>query len=777
MGTWQLGLEYLGYGGNGEYGEDSVLVTHSLVTDSALSMPSVLVAAINTTDYFNGLFGLGITQGRFNGKVAESPLTQAVQKSGWIPSYSYAYTAGAHYRKSFAPIPSRVACSYVAGDSPVSLTLGGYQQARFEDHGIEFNLDSRDGLPHSLVRAIEVNITDGENKPKHWNSSTEILSTFNNSFDALIDSTTPYLWLPEEICDRFAQTLNLTYNSTFELYTITDEQYRDFMKEDSFSFTFSLSSYDNTNYYDEPLDTYGVINITIPARAFTSTLQYPFMNEAIEYGDPAVPYFSLRRATNTSTLIIGRSFLQEAYIVTKYDEGAFSLYQALFPDISESNINFTTIYQPDNAAYPGPGYYEDEGLSKAEQAGIAVGVIVGCSILGTIGWLCYRRRQKKRHGHPDTSSEKAKDLASLSTQDSPVSRILSLLGRRWKSPKTGAVYEKDVEHVSEAPNTQIYELPAPIPPAELDADDRYSLNGDTLGTDSTQNMTAYEVARRKMDRQLQGPVPAYSPPSDGVLVPAEKAEQIITTTQITPPRVRTHPPSPPVSPSAETGTAVSNTMNISLPSPITPRLDWTPRIGEPPSPLTSTNVGSSTQQSGPLLRPESSESDTDNSVTSSHLGSDNAKFVGTSNLPLSMGQATVQRTPIEPSRVVYLGPLPGNVRLSQHGSESQLLDANDEADIADEDVHRGHNTYDSLGSNFTVDEEMRIEMTRQGNSSSHGTSGLRQVQTNGASIQQSSSARGNEPTSPDNHGRIDPGFDLVHVPQLAERRYSWEEER
>lgn len=98
MGTWQLGLEYLGYGGNGEYGQDSALLMHTLGTDDTLSMSGVLIAAINTTDYLNGLFGLGITQGNFGGKVAMSPLTEAVQKAGWIPSYSYGYTAGASYR-------------------------------------------------------------------------------------------------------------------------------------------------------------------------------------------------------------------------------------------------------------------------------------------------------------------------------------------------------------------------------------------------------------------------------------------------------------------------------------------------------------------------------------------------------------------------------------------------------------------------------------------------------------------------------------------------------
>lgn len=96
LGTWQLGLSYLGYGGNGNYGRD-LINTQSPLTSEPFTMDNVLIASINTTQYLTGLFGLGITQGNFNGTVAESPMTQAVSEYGLIPSYSFGYTAGAHY--------------------------------------------------------------------------------------------------------------------------------------------------------------------------------------------------------------------------------------------------------------------------------------------------------------------------------------------------------------------------------------------------------------------------------------------------------------------------------------------------------------------------------------------------------------------------------------------------------------------------------------------------------------------------------------------------------
>jgi hypothetical protein len=99
LGSYGLGLDHLGYDGVGQYGLDSIQSTSHIQKDASFSMDGVLMSAVNTTDYFLGQFGVGITQGDFgNGLVAESPLTMAVKDFGLIPSYSYGYTAGAYYR-------------------------------------------------------------------------------------------------------------------------------------------------------------------------------------------------------------------------------------------------------------------------------------------------------------------------------------------------------------------------------------------------------------------------------------------------------------------------------------------------------------------------------------------------------------------------------------------------------------------------------------------------------------------------------------------------------
>ncbi|KAF5016523.1 hypothetical protein F66182_11770, partial [Fusarium sp. NRRL 66182] len=528
LGIWQLGLGYLGYGGNGDYGRDLISV-QSPLGDQAHTMDNVLIAAINTTRYLDGLFGLGITQGNFNGTVADSPLTQAVGQYGWIPSYSFGYTAGAHYSALFVTLISRQVLIRI-GNAPVSLTLGGVETSRFQPHDNIFALTQEDNLERPLVRGIEIAPAEGQDAPDSWDSSSLLLSQWNSSFYGLIDSTTPYLWLPDDICDQFAQALGLTYNSTFDLYTLDNDQYRQYSSDGSFNLTFMLSSFDDNDNFGDPYRVSGIVNITLPLRAFVGLLQYPFMQDMIHYGDPAIPYFMLRKAHNSTTYILGRAFLQESYLITRYDEGVFSIHQALFPEQPLADAELDAIEQPDNSPYPPP--HKDrssEGLSTGQMAGIGVGVGVGIFVACATAlavWLYCRRKRKRsaENSRSPTDDQTLTPKTAASSPKSPLSQLFSRIIGRKNSSRHAEGQDGDKEKVVEAPDNQIHEMSAPLPPAELDGDDGLSLNGDTeLGTDSSQNISAYEAARRKMERQLQGPVPTYTPLADGAELPPEKA--------------------------------------------------------------------------------------------------------------------------------------------------------------------------------------------------------------------------------------------------------------
>ena len=56
---------------------------------------------MNTTEYYLGMFGLGVVPGNFKDVTSLPALSGLVEKDGAIPSHSYGYTAGAMYRKPF----------------------------------------------------------------------------------------------------------------------------------------------------------------------------------------------------------------------------------------------------------------------------------------------------------------------------------------------------------------------------------------------------------------------------------------------------------------------------------------------------------------------------------------------------------------------------------------------------------------------------------------------------------------------------------------------------
>ncbi len=100
---YTLGLDsQLGFDGNGTYGYDNIALS------DVISVPSQTVGVINfnTTDYWLGFFGLGVEPTNFTNIDKPSFLDSMVENQSLVPSHSYGYTAGAHYRKLPFPIPT-----------------------------------------------------------------------------------------------------------------------------------------------------------------------------------------------------------------------------------------------------------------------------------------------------------------------------------------------------------------------------------------------------------------------------------------------------------------------------------------------------------------------------------------------------------------------------------------------------------------------------------------------------------------------------------------------
>jgi hypothetical protein len=612
-----------------------------------------------------------------------------------------------------------------------------------------------------------------EKVPKTWPLSASSaplpalpLMAFNESTTALIDSSTPYLWLPTAVCDRFAQALNLTWNETLGLYLFPSNVPYDGISMADLSFTFTLSSLDNRDNFGQPLNVSRIVNITTSADAFSQTLRYPFM-DVFNYGDAAIPYFPLKRVESGNRIILGRSFMQEAYLLTNYEKSSFSVHQASFPADPQRNISIVTIEHSPNSPYAGnpksttpENADPHQGLTKPQIVGVALGALaIGMSMIVLL-W-CTRRQIAPTGPAPGKEDEWSYEdsLAEKTRPRSPISRFLSKIVKAF--PGTTAqptAFEVDGTSRSiEAPAnerrlTVHYEMASDTrqPPVELEAMDTYGDDDATHeGTEDSGTISAYEAARRKMHRQLQGPVPAYSGPSPAFTAShydePGKSEQDVS-------------PMAHYRPSEQTTTTA---YSAPLPSPTSPTGDWqAPSDADLPSPMTSAHspsvFGFSQGNSGPV--PEWAYSP---NVYSQPTNSGTSSPVDTSTIPsptlqLPPPQPAIQRTPIDPSSIVCLGPLPNNVKLPPVNKPPMRLprlvgpDGQDIAlDSRDDDSVKS--SADTLGSNFTLEQQENSATARS------------QVVSMPQPVIHAAS-------------RID-GDDLVHVPQPAPTRYSWEQDR
>ncbi|KAI0811642.1 aspartic peptidase domain-containing protein [Xylaria sp. FL0064] len=751
IGMWQLGPKAIGIQANGDYAMETVVVYDS-VRRWQTSFNKLLVAGINDTSAYTGFFGLGITEGKFGDVVAEGPVSSLVQQSGIIPSYSYGYTPGAYYAG--------------ARGVPMSLTLGGYDANRFEPHDVQFSLNATTRQPQVLIRAITASVSDVGQAPTDWSSASIPLLSFNESVKAMVDSSTPYLWLPGDVCDRFASALNLTWNETFGLYLFSSNDNLDnYRTAADLSFTFTFSSVDNTGSLGSPTNMSGIVNITVSAAAFVQSLQYPFMN-LIDYGAPAVPYFPLKRADNGSTLIIGRSFLQEAYMITNYETSTFSIHKALFPETPLRNTSIQTIARSANSPYPGPPVKnESKGITQDQIAGVVVGLCVGAIALVTTGVLVRRRKRAFKDDKNENETEEYKEKYSTTEPESPMSPTAMTLFRmktRTKNCQKKTEQKEghiDAHEVGADWSHERYEMPAPMP-VELDATDTTTsayfavpAGEDTLGQNS--------YNRPQQWAQLSEPDDSdYMSKPTG---PNNRAGHV-------PPPINTHyrdSPSPTSSPTQE--------HDISrMPSPITPRSDGSTYFGDYPSPIAGffpARTLSRSTISNPTMAhtPPSPTGVTDSTMLARSASSvASLRSQATVSIP---PPPPIQRTPIDSAHVVCLGPLPDNVRFPHQmmvqrppGTQNHDINLPKMPTIASETPSRRHSTADTLGSNFTLEEEARVAAT---------------VAASRIAPPRDAPARDAPPQDAPRDdatafGRID-GYDIVHVPQMAHRRYSWEE--
>jgi hypothetical protein len=188
------------------------------------------------------------------------------------------------------------------------------------------------------------------------------------SLPMAIDSSVSQLWLPGVVCDQLEVFLGLTYDTSTELYIVNDTAHEKLVRlAPEMAFTLAAD---------------GTSNVT-------TSIILPYAALDLQAGPPtynfSTNYFPIRRASKGS--VLGRTFLQEAYLVVDWERSNFTLSQA--SKRGNRTRKIVAISAPSKAT-------TTSLLSVGAIVGIAIGaVVLVVIILAFVWWRVRARRLSK----------------------------------------------------------------------------------------------------------------------------------------------------------------------------------------------------------------------------------------------------------------------------------------------------------------------------------------------------------------------------------------------
>lgn len=323
------------------------------------------------------------------------------------------------------------------------MVFGGYDKARLIP-----TKNATINMPNPQNSTLLVGIKSIHHRPNQevQQGGSSLTKTSNGGFYAIIDSTFPYLVLPDDICEQFVQKFNLGFDSRTRLFTINSTAHeRNLQQNATVSFRIGTGVQDNG-----PSTT-----IDLPYLAFYHQARSPIYPD-----NNATDYFSIRRSGN-GHFILGRTFLQEAYLVVDYERATFTVAPAYFSDPMPPNEDLMPIY---NTTYTPPAGVRDpgsDGLSAGSIAGIVIGIIALFTLIGVGAFFFYRRQRKAKHAQEQEG--KPEEIDTIAAGDERKDRRASELtgSEPAQSPRAKTVGYYGGDHKS------IPELSPESTPAEL----------------------------------------------------------------------------------------------------------------------------------------------------------------------------------------------------------------------------------------------------------------------------------------------------------------------
>ncbi|KAH9877931.1 hypothetical protein J1614_003148 [Plenodomus biglobosus] len=386
----------------GTFGKD--YVTPGPSTASVRKSSKQFVVAYAGKDFYMGWLGLAVGQTSLtNGSLPNFLETLVGSEDPVIPSRSFGYSAGAHYRNSQRGVPG-------------SLVLGGFDSSRYIGTGVSMNMPS--AIDNTLV--VGVQSLSYEVDPEvamYGRSFTTNDQRSEGGFLADIDSTIPYLILPNDICGFFAEEFQLTYDEDMRYYLVNDSAHaRNIEQNPTVYFKIGDGTQDNA---------LASVSIALPYAAFDWQLAPPKANQTTQY-------FPIRRADGGKS-VLGRTFLQEAYLIVDYEHMNFTVARAALDDMPRSHI---ISIHPEGYVPPSSddGDAGSGGLAAGAVAGIVIGIVVALSVAGIAVFLYLRRHRHAKKNDPDREESSEIDT-TYADNEGKYRRVSELTGSEIQSPK------------------------------------------------------------------------------------------------------------------------------------------------------------------------------------------------------------------------------------------------------------------------------------------------------------------------------------------------------
>lgn len=323
-------------------------------------------------------------------------------------------------------------------------------------------------MPNDINNTLSVGVmsilseTDSEVEPN------TVSLTPAGGFSATIDSTTPYLILPDEVCEEFVTAFGLNFDEGSQLYLVNSTSHDENERKNA-NVSFKIGA--------GPADSDRFTEIVLPYSAFDQQASFP-----LNVSEDNTQYFPIKRSDN-GVYVLGRTFLQESYIIVDYERANFTIAPVLYVDPMPSQ-SLVTIFNESYTGLPSaPDKDENSGggLPTGAIAGIVVGIVAAFVLvaIGVFFWWRKRRNEKKK-AHEEEKSSKI-DTIHAGTEVKH-RRISELTGSEApQSPKGSSMGYYNSDHkwapVSEmSPDSTPAELCSP-PPEGRDGYDYFAAGG------------------------------------------------------------------------------------------------------------------------------------------------------------------------------------------------------------------------------------------------------------------------------------------------------------